>query len=154
MSEGNQRSPIGNQGVPLQQVPVTYELITQDTGLHTNPERYLQIYHWNTPAQVTIAVAGVGGEQNLGGAVAAGMIRRIREVTVNHMGSDNTLVTIYDANGGNLLVTLNVPPQSMKMWSSQDGREVAETLQPVVQTSDVTGGSTYVSAAGVEAPPT
>ena len=139
----------GNQAA-LQQVPVTLELITQDTGLHTNPERWLHLYHWNTPAEVTIAAAGAGGEQNLGGAVGAGLVRRIREVTVKHAGSNNPTVTNYDANGGNLILTIDVPAQSTKLWSSQDGREVAATLQPVIQTSDVVGGSTYVSAAGVE----
>jgi len=52
------------------------------------------------------------------------------------------------------LLSIDVSAQSTRVWSSQDGREVAAGLQPVVQTSDVTGGSTYVSAAGVEASPT
>jgi hypothetical protein len=126
----------------------------QDTGLNTNPERWLQIYHWNTAAEVTIAVAGAGGQQNLGAAVAAGRLRRIREVTVRHAGSANTVVTIYDANGGNIIITIDVPAQTTRTWSSQDGRGIAATLQPVIRTSDVTGGSTYVTAAGVEALPT
>ena len=149
MSEQGQRSTIGSQNVALQQVPVTLELITQDTGVHTNPAQWLHDHHWECN-QVTVAVAGVGGQQNLGAAVGAGLVRRIREITVKHAGSNNTTVTIYDANGGNLILTIDVPAQSTKLWSSQDGREVAATLQPVIQTSDVVGGSTYVSAAGVE----
>jgi len=119
-----------------------------------NPEKYLHKYHWNTPAEIPITVAGAPGQLALGGAVAAGRTRRIREVTVRHAGSANTVVTIYDANGGNILLTIDVPAQSTRTWSSQDGRAVAATLQPVIQTSDVTGGSTFVSAAGVEAAPT
>ena len=40
MPEAWSNEPVGSQGVALQQVPVTLELITQDTGLHTNPRRY------------------------------------------------------------------------------------------------------------------
>lgn len=140
----------GNQA-QLQQVAGTLELITQDTGLNTNPERWLHDNHWNPAAEITIAVAGVPGEQNLGAAVGAGVTRRIREVTIRHAGTNNTVVTILDATGGNILVSIDVPAQSNRTWSSQDGRLVAATLQPVIQTSDVAGGSTFVSAAGVEA---
>lgn len=129
-------------------------IYTEDAGTHTNPERYLHIYHWNTATEVTIAAAGAGGQQNFGAAVAAGMRRRIKEVTVRHAGSENTVVTIYDANGGNIILTIDVPAQTTRTWSSQDGRGVAATLQPVIRTSSVTGGSTYVTAAGVEALPT
>lgn len=138
----------------LQQKAATFELITEDTGYNTNPERYLQIWHWNTAAEIPIVAAGAGGQLNFGVAVAAGRTRRIREVTVRHTGSANTVVTIYDANGGNIILTIDCPTQSERTWSSQDGRAVAATLQPVIRTSDVTGGSTFVSAAGVEAPPT
>lgn len=116
-----------------------------------NDERYRHEYHWNTPADVTIAVAGAPGEQNFGAAVGVGVARRIREVTIRHAGTNNTVVTIFDATGGNVLLTIDVPAQSTRVWSSQDGREVAATLQPVIQTSDIAGGSTYVSGAGVEA---
>lgn len=129
-------------------------IVVQDLGTHTNPERWLQMYHWNTPAEVTIAAAGAPGQQNLGAVVAVGCVRRIREITVRHAGTNNTVVTVYDANGGNILVTIDVPAQTTRTWSSQDGRAVAATLQPVIRTSDVTGGSTFVSAAGVEATPT
>lgn len=144
----------GSQAAQLQQKAATLELLVEDTGSNTNPERYLQIYHWNTAAEVTIAAAGAGGQQNLGAAVAAGRTRRIKEVTVRHAGSNNTVVTIYDANGGNIILTIDCPAQSTRTWSSQDGRAVVATLQPVIRTSDVTGGSTFVSAAGVEAAPT
>jgi hypothetical protein len=123
---------------------------TEDTGEHTNPEQWLHDNHWEPTAQIAITVAGAPGEQNVGAAVAAGKIRRIREVTARHTGSVNTVVSILDATAGNIKLSFDVPPQSTRTWSSQDGRAIAATLQPVVQTSDVTGGPTYVSAAGVE----
>lgn len=141
----------GSQGQQLQQVAGTFELTTQDTGLNTNPERWLQDNHWSTPAEVTIAAAGAPGEQNFGGAVGAGLVRRIREVSIRNEGSNATVVTIYDATAGNILLTIDVPAATTIVWSSQDGRDVAATLQPVIRTSDVTGGSTFVSGAGVEA---
>jgi len=114
-------------------------------------ERWLNLYHWNTPHEVPIVAAGAPGELALGAAVAAGVIRRIREVTVRHAGTNNTVVTIYDASGANTILTIDVPAQTTRVWFSQDGRAVPAGSQPVIQTSDVTGGSTYVSASGVEA---
>lgn len=139
----------GNQA-QLQQVPVTLELITQDTGLNTNPERWLHDHHWEPDAEITISVAGAAGEQNVGGAVPAGQTRRIREMTVRHAGTNNTVVTILDETGGNIKVSFDVPAQTTRVWSSQDGRAIGAGLQPVVQSSDITGGNTMVSFSGVE----
>jgi hypothetical protein len=142
----------GDQDVPLRQKPGTYELIVEDTGLHTNPEIWLHANHWESPAEVTINAVGAGGEQGLGVAVPAGLTRRVREITIRHAGSNNTVVTLKVAGvGGAVKVTIDVPAQTTRVWSSEDGREFAEGEQPAVQTSDVTGGSTYVSASGVEA---
>ena len=47
-------------------------------------------------------------------------------------------------------MTIDVPAQTTRVWSSQDGREFVAGEQPTVQTSDITGGSTFVSATGVE----
>jgi len=145
--------PDGSRNQPLQQGPLAdgYPLIVEDLGTNTNPELWLHNNHWNPAAEITIAAAGAGGEQALGAAVGAGVTRRIREVTIRHEGTNNTVVSILDASGGNILLSIDVPAQTTRTWSSQDGRAVAATLQPVVQTSDVTGGSTYVSASGVEA---
>ncbi|MBA7707537.1 hypothetical protein ES703_116411 [subsurface metagenome] len=120
-------------------------------GEHTNPEKYLHDNHWNTPAEIPIILAGAPGELALGAAVAAGKVRRIKEVTVRHTGTANTVVTILDENGGNILVSIDVPAQTNRVWSSQDGRAVAATLQPVVQSSNIDGGDTFVSAGGIEA---
>ncbi len=124
---------------------------TEDTGVNTNPERWLQDNHWEPDAEITIAAIGAGGEEPVGGAVPAGETRRIREITIRHEGTNNTVVTLLDASGGNIKLSIGIPAQTRRTWSSQDGREIAAGLQPVVQTSDVTGGSTFVSLAGVEA---
>jgi len=123
----------------------------QDTGLNTNPEKYLHDNHWNTAADVPIAAAGAAGEQALGAAVGADVVRRIKEVTARHTGTANTVISILDVTAGNVIISFDVSAQSTRTWSSQDGRAVAATLQPVVQTSDITGGGAIVSAAGVEA---
>jgi len=120
-------------------------------GEHTNPERYLHDNHWNTPADIPLVAAGVPGELALGAAVAAGKVRRIKEVTVRHTGTANTVISILDATGANVIISFDVPAQTTRTWSSQDGRAVAATLQPMVQTSDITGGGAMVSAAGIEA---
>jgi len=119
-------------------------------SLLTNPEKWLHDHHWEAE-QVTIAVAGAAGEQNLGVAVATGT-RRIREITIRHAGTNNTVVTLKVAGvGGAVKVTIDVPAQTTRVWSSQDGREFAVGEQPACQSSDVTGGNTYISASGVEA---
>jgi len=116
-----------------------------------NPESWRHQNQWEPDAEITIAAIGAGGEQPVGGAVPVGETRRIREVTVRHAGTADTVVTILDATAGNIKISINIPAQTTRTWSSQDGRAIAATLQPVIQTSDVTGGSTYVSVAGVEA---
>lgn len=123
-------------------------IITEDTGANTNPERYLHTNHWEA-GEVDINAAGVGGQQNLGVAVPVGKTRRIREITIRHVGINNTVVTLL-ISGGATKLTIDVPAQSTRVWSSQDGRSFAATTQPAVQSSDVTGGDTFVSATGVE----
>jgi len=125
-------------------------LITEDTGLNTNPEKWLHDNHWEPDAEIPIVAAGVPGELPVGEPVAAGATRRIREMSIRHAGTNNTVVTLLDETGGNIKVSIDVPAQSTVEWSSQDGREIAAELQPVIQTSDITGGSTFVSLSGVE----
>jgi hypothetical protein len=114
-----------------------------------NPEDWLHQHHWEAE-QVTIAAAGVGGQQNLGVVVPAGLTRRIREITIRHAGTSNTVVTLL-ISGGATKLTIDVPAQTTRVWSSQDGREFAAGEQSAVQSSDVTGGNTFISASGVEA---
>jgi hypothetical protein len=138
----------GNQA-QLQQVPATLELITQDTGLNTNPEKWMHDHHWECD-QVTVAAGGAGGQQNLGAAVPVGVTRRIRVLHVRHAGTNNTVVTLLIA-GGAVKRSWDIPAQTTRTISSEDGWSFAAAQQPAVQTSDVTGGSTYVGAEGVQA---
>lgn len=130
-------------------ISATNRLLVEDSGTHTNPEAWLQDYHWDCD-EVTINAAGVGGEQNLGAVVGAGLVRRIREITIRHAGTNNTVVTIL-VSGGATKVTIDVPAQTTRVWSSQDGREFSAGEQPAVQSSDVTGGNTFITPSGVEA---
>lgn len=139
----------GSQAAQLQQVAGTLELITQDTGLNTNPERWLHDNH-SEANQVTVAVAGAPGEQNLGVVVPAGVTRRIRTLNIRHAGTNNTVVTLL-ISGGAVKDSIDMAPQTTRLWSVQDGAEFLPTEQPAVQTSDVTGGSTYVTPMGVQA---
>ena len=116
-------------------------------GQHSNPERYRQDNHWEAE-EVTCLLAAT--DYNLGAAVVAGKTLRIRLITIRHAGTNNTVVTLLIA-GGNTKVTVDVAAQTTRVWSSQDGREFLATEQPAVQTSDITGGSTFVSASGIEA---
>ena len=138
----------GSQGEQLQQKATTFELITEDTGVHTNPEQWLQDNHWNSD-EVAVAAAGAGGQQSLGAAVAALKKRRIREITIRHDGSNPTTVTLL-VSGGATKLTLYVNSKDTLVWSSEDGRVFTAAQQPAVQSSDITGGSTYVSVSGVE----
>jgi len=115
-----------------------------------NPEEWLHDNHWECD-EVTIAAIGVGGQQNLGVVVPAGVTRRIREITIRHTGTANTVVTILVSGAVANKVTIDVAAQTTRVWSSQDGLEFAAGEQPAAQTSDVTGGGTIVSARGVEA---
>jgi hypothetical protein len=119
-----------------------------DSGAHTNPARWLHENHWDCD-QVTVAVAGLPGQQNLGAVVGAGLTRRIREITIRHAGTNNTVVTLLV--GVAIRLTIDVPAQTTRVWSSEDGRVFTTAQQVAVQTSDITGGSTFISASGVEA---
>jgi len=112
-------------------------------------ERWLHENHWEAN-EVTIAVAGAPGQQNLGAVVGAGLTRRIRVLFIRHAGTNNTVVTVLVA-GGATKVSIDVPAQTTRVWSSQDGIEFTAGQQPAVQSSDITGGNTYISPEGVEA---
>lgn len=119
---------------------------------NANASKYLQDNHWEPTAEVTINQTGQVGEQNLGAAVATGATRRIREITVRHDGTNATVITLKVAGvGGRVVLTFDVPAQTTRVWSSEDGRVFQAGEQPAVQSSDVTGGNTYVSVAGIEA---
>lgn len=120
----------------------------EDTGVNTNPERWLNDNHWDSGVElVLVAAAAV----NLGAAVGAGVIRRIREISVRNAGQVNTVITLSDAGGDRL--SFDVPAASTVTWSSQDGREFAAASQPQIASSAAAAapGETFITAAGVEA---
>jgi len=111
-------------------------------------EDFLHNYHWDSGDETIISVAGAPGEQNLGGAVPSGKVRRIRVLKIRHAGTKNTVLSILV--GAAVKLTIDVPPQSTRVYSDVHGIKCTETQQPKVQTSDVTDGSTYLKASGVE----
>lgn len=115
-------------------------------GNESNGEKWLHDNHWEAE-EVTVNLAAT--DFNLGSAVATGKTLRIREITIRHAGTNATVVTLFV--GTTVKVSIDVPAQTTRVWSSQDGREFAAGEQSAVQSSDVTGGNTFVSAAGVEA---
>jgi len=121
---------------------------SSNLGKNTNPEQWKHDNQWEAE-EVTITAAGVGGQRNLGVAVAAGKKRRVEEVTINHLGTNNTNVTLL-ISGGATKVTIPVPAQTGRVWFSNNGRKFTAGQISAVQSSDVTGGNTLVSASGVE----
>lgn len=120
-----------------------------DSGAHTNPARWLHENHWGSD-EVDLAVAMTDGV--LGVAVAADATRRIREITVRHAGTSNTVVTLKVSGvGGAIRLTFDVPAQTSRTWSSEDGRRFLAGEVSAVQTSNIAGGHTFVTASGVEA---
>ncbi len=112
----------------------------------TNPENFLNDNHWDC---VEVPLITAATALALGAAVAAGKTRRIKEITIRNEGTNDTVVTI--TNGTVIRLSIDVPASTTRQWSSQDGRRFIAGETPDVQTSDITGGSTFVSAAGVEA---
>ena len=118
-----------------------------DTGVHTNPEQWLHDNHWDSDAEVVLNAAAA---VNLGAAVAAGVVRRVKEITVRNTSQTDTVVTL--SVGGVNRVSFDVPANTTRTWSSQDGRLFAAASQPQIESSAAAVGSeTYVTAAGVEA---
>lgn len=170
--------PLGSNGVELQQQAITnFLLVTappgaplpvdlkmylnapcgplnpidvEDTGLNTNPARYLQIWHWDSGTELVLNAAAA---VNLGAAVGAGLMRRIREITVRNAAQANTVITL--SVGGVNRLSFDVPAQTTRTWSSEDGRAFVAASQPQIASSAAAGGSeTYITASGIEAAPT
>ena len=140
---------VGGQIIAAIQYVMFAHIPTQDSGVHSNPEKWLHDNHWEAN-EVTIVVAGAPGQQNLGVVVPAGVTRRIRTININHRGTMPTRVTLLIA-GGAVKDSIDVPAQTTRLWSVQDGAQFQPGEQPAVQTSDVTGGATYVTPMGVQA---
>lgn len=110
-------------------------------------EEYRDKHHWDCD-EVTIDTAGEPGKKNLGAAVPTGKKRRIRALKIRHTGTNNTVVTVLV--GTTPKTTIDVPPQTTRVYSEQDGIKIKAAEQPIVQSSDVTGGDTLIRASGLE----
>jgi len=116
-------------------------------GSRPSSEEWVDKHHWDCD-EVEITVAGEPGQQNLGTAVPAGKKRRIRTLKIRHSGINNTVVTVLA--GATVKFTIDVPPQTTRLYEEKEGIKFQGGEQPVVQSSDVTGGSTFVRASGIE----
>ena len=148
MSEQNQKSPVGSQNVVLQQgaAPV-YPLITEDTGVHTNPEQWLHNFHWDSGVETVLNAAAA---VNFGAVVAAGLARRVREITVRNLSQAATVITL--SVGGVNRLSFDVPGNTTRTWSSEDGRAFTAGQQVQIASSAAgVGSETFVTASGVEA---
>ena len=111
-------------------------------------ERWRHEEHWQTPHQIEIINSGSGGRTVIGGAVPEHMSRRVREVTVRHSGTNNTVVTMrYNVT---VKLSFDVSAQTTRVWNSQDGRKVPVGTSLSFESSDVTGGTTFITAGGLE----
>lgn len=124
------------------------ELISIWGVLELSSEEWLHTNHWDCGNEVEIAVAGDAGKQNLGAAVPAGKVRRIRVFKIRNAGTNNIVVTVKE--GTNTKLTIDVPAQVTRVYSEIHGIKLTATQQPTVQSDSVTGGNVFVRASGVE----
>ena len=116
-------------------------------GASENSERWRHQKHWQTPSEIEIILSGSPGRIVTGNP--ASYDRRVREITVRHSGTNNTVVSLrYDVT---VKLSFDVAAQTTRVWSSQDGRKLAVGTSLSFESSDVTGGTTFISAAGLEA---
>jgi len=107
---------------------------------------------WDSGEELDLNAAAT--PQELGAAVDTDKTRRVMEITIRHAGSANTVVTLgTDLGTGDeeIRLSIDVPAETTRVWSSSPGRTFDAGETPEIQTSDVTGGDTYVTASGVEA---
>lgn len=118
-----------------------------EASLGTESQGYLQ-QNGVDFNQVEISVVGVGGQQTL--RTVTGAKCRVTELTIRHAGTNATVLTLL-IGGGATKLTIDVPASTTREWEAVVGKVFTTGQIIAVQTSDVTGGSTFVSASGVEA---
>lgn len=115
----------------------------------TNPERWLHDNHWDSGVELVLNAAAAA---NLGAAVGAGVTRRIRSITVRNTAQANTVITLSQVAPAQNRLSFDVPAQSTRTWSEQDGVEFLATVQvQIASSAAVAGQETYIHAAGDEA---
>jgi hypothetical protein len=121
---------------------------TEDTGVNTNPEKWLQEHHWDSGAEL---VLNSSAAVNLGAVVATGATRRIRSITVRNTATANTVITLSQAAPAQNRVSFDVPAQTTRTWSEEDGVQFLAGVQVQISSSAATVDSgTYIHASGVE----
>lgn len=124
-------------------------LPTQDTGVNTNPERWMHDHHWDSGAELVLNAAAA---VNIGAAVAAGAKRRIRSITVRNTALANTVITLSQLLPLQNSVSFDVPAQTSRTWSEEDAIEFLAGVQVQISSSAAAAGAeTYIHASGVEA---
>lgn len=122
---------------------------TQDTGLNTNPEKWMHDHHWDSGAELVLNAAA---PVNLVAPVAAGATRRVRSITVRNTALANTVITVSQLLPLQNRVSFDVPAQTTRVWSEEDGVEFLAAVQVQISSSAAAVGSeTYIHASGVEA---
>ncbi len=112
-------------------------------------ERWLHDNHWDSGAELVLnAVAAV----NMGAVVGAGVTRRVRSITVRNTSTNNTVITLSQVAPAQNRKSFDVPAQTTRTWSEQDGVEFLAGVQVQIESSaGAVGDEAYVTAAGVEA---
>lgn len=132
----------------------TNPIDVEDTGLNTNPERYRQ-EHGGSFGELVIVASGAGGQQIIRitppNPVGESLVFRLKEVSVRHSGTSDTVVSVRVVGEAIDRLTLDVRARTTREWESEIGRVVGQTLTVVARSSDVAGGTTYVSGSYIEA---
>ena len=110
-------------------------------------EEWRQAKQVNFP-EVTITVAGEPGEQTLH-TVSVGKKCRVMELSMTHVGTAHTKIQIIQ--NITVMITILCPPQSSRLWGSQTGRTFESETVIKVRSSNVVGGTTFISGSGLEA---
>lgn len=141
--------PVAGDWNRVREGSVVGSIITEDTGLNTNPERWLHDNHWDSGAELVLNAAAA---VNLGAPVAVGAKRRVRSITVRNTAQANTVITLSQVAPAQNRLSFDVLAQTTRTWSEQDGVEFLTGVQVQISSSAAAGGAeTYIHASGVEA---
>lgn len=118
-----------------------------EASLGTESQGYLQQNGVEFP-QVEVSQAGAAGQQTL--HTVTGTRCRVTELTIRHAGTNATVITLL-ISGGVTKLSIDIPASTTREWEAVVGRRFITGQVIAVQSSDVTGGNTFISGSGVEA---
>ncbi|GAH12697.1 unnamed protein product [marine sediment metagenome] len=111
-------------------------------------ESWLQDNQWDNGAELVLTSEVA---VNLGAVVAAGKKRRIRIITVRNTSTSNTVITLSQVDPAENRKSFDVPAQTTRIWSEQDGVAFLAGVQVQISSSAAAvGAETYITATGVE----